>query len=274
MAFPDWLRIVLLVLSFASFLPQLQLLWLRRDSSGISLCYVLFSLVVATELFTIDLSILTSAEGGEIFVHSPASTGDWLNLAQFGTVWLMWALIFTACIVFYPRDRPYTVPAIVSTIYTGYLLISLVPLIVVPASTGPEEDRKWFDGLFTGFHIIILNPLITILGVASLYPQARTILGRPSDSGHGALSLVGLAVQAVLFLLLGLTWPGRLAWPGPMFRRAFSSWFQMVGYVAFDYIIFAVVQAVLLSIAVRHSGRRVRVDDERVETASERDPLL
>jgi hypothetical protein len=166
------------------------------------------------------------------------------------------------------------VPAIVSTIYTGYLLISLVPLIVVPASTGPEEDRKWFDGLFTGFHIIILNPLITILGVASLYPQARTILGRPRDSGHGALSLVGLAVQAVLFLLLGLTWPGRLAWPGPMFGRAFSSWFQMVGYVAFDYIIFAVVQAVLLSIAVRHSGRRVRVDEEQVETASERDPLL
>jgi hypothetical protein len=85
---------VLLVLSFASFLPQLQLLWLRRDSSGISLCYVLFNLVVATELFTIDLSILTSAEGGEIFVHSPASTGDWLNLAQFGTVWLMWALMY------------------------------------------------------------------------------------------------------------------------------------------------------------------------------------
>lgn len=85
---------ILLVLSFASFLPQLQLVWLRRDSSGISLYYVLFNLVVATELFTIDLAILTSAEGGDIFVHSPATTGDWLNLAQFGTVWAMWILVY------------------------------------------------------------------------------------------------------------------------------------------------------------------------------------
>lgn len=84
---------VLLVLSFASFLPQLQLLWLRRDSLGINLYYALFNLIVATELFTIDLSILTSVDGGEIFVHSPATTGDWLNLAQFATVWVMWTLV-------------------------------------------------------------------------------------------------------------------------------------------------------------------------------------
>lgn len=85
---------VLLVLSFASFLPQLQLLWLRRDSSGISLYYVLFNLIIATELFTIDLAMLTSVDGGDIFVHSPASTGDWLNLAQFGTVCIMWTLMY------------------------------------------------------------------------------------------------------------------------------------------------------------------------------------
>lgn len=85
---------ILSVLSFASFLPQLQLVWLRRDSSGISLYYVLFNLVVATELFTIDLAILTSVDGGDIFVHSPATTGDWLNLAQFATVWVMWTLVY------------------------------------------------------------------------------------------------------------------------------------------------------------------------------------
>lgn len=85
---------VLLVLSSTSFLPQLQLLWLRRDSSGISLYYVLFNLIVATELFTIDLAMLTSVDGGNIFVHSPATTGDWLNLAQFGTVWVLWTLMY------------------------------------------------------------------------------------------------------------------------------------------------------------------------------------
>lgn len=85
---------MLLVLSFLSFLPQLQLFWLRRDSSGVSLYYVLFNLVVSTELFTIDLSILTSVDGGDIFVHAPATIGDWLNLAQFGTVWVMWLVVY------------------------------------------------------------------------------------------------------------------------------------------------------------------------------------
>ncbi|KAG6356305.1 hypothetical protein INS49_015692 [Diaporthe citri] len=197
MAFPDWLRIVLLVLSFASFLPQLQLLWLRRDSSGLSLCYVLFNLVVATELFTIDLAILVSVDGGDIFVHAPATTGDWLNLAQFGTVWVMWIMVLIACIVFYPRDQPYTVPASVSVIYTCYLLISLVPIIAVSASADPKEDRKWFDGLFTGFYILFLNPTITVLGVASLYPQCRAILRRPRDSGPG--------VQAILLYIARAT---------------------------------------------------------------------
>lgn len=179
---------------------------------------------------------------------------------------------FIACIAFYPRDRPRTVPASASVIYTCYLLIALVPLIAVPASTCSKDDRKWFDALFTGFHILFLNPPITILGVASLYLQCRAILGRPMGSGPGALSLVGLAAQAVLFLLVGFSWWGRLVWPYPAFGRAFRSWFQMVGYVQFDYIMFAVVQAVLLYIAVRHNCWHARADE--AHPASERDPLL
>lgn len=163
-------------------------------------------------------------------------------------------------------------PAIVSVMYTCYLLISLVPIIVVAASPGPKEDRKWFDALFMGYHIILLNLPITILGVASLYPQSRAILRRPRDSGPGALSLVGLAVQSVLFLILGLTWPARLSWGFAGLIGAFFSWFQMVGFVPVDHIIFALVQAILLYIAVRHNGWRARP----VEThpATERDPLL
>lgn len=181
-------------------------------------------------------------------------------------------LSFVTCIVFYPRDRPRSVPVSASAIYICYLLISLVPIIVVSASAGPNEDRKWFDALFTGFHILFFNPPITILGIASLYPQAREILRRPRGSGPGALSLAGLAAQAMLFLLLGLTWSVRLVWPYPAFGRAFRSWFQMVGYVPFDYIIFAVVQAILLYIAVRQNGWHARVDE--AHPASETDPLL
>lgn len=179
---------------------------------------------------------------------------------------------FIACIVFYPRDRPYTVPAIVSIIYTGYLFISLVIAIVIATTFRPIQDRKDLEALFLGSHVLFVNVPITLFGFASLFPQTYTIRDRPRDSGHGALSLVGLAVQAAVFLLLGLTWPARLAWPYPVFERAFFSWFQAVGYVPFHYIMFSVVQAVLLLIAVRHSGWSVRVDE--AHDASEEDPLL
>lgn len=150
-----------------------------------------------------------------------------------------------------------------------------MPLVVVSASEGSKEDLKWFDALFIGFHVLYLNLPITILGVASLYPQAREMLRRPGGSGPGALSLVGLAAQAVLFLLLGFSWFGRLVWTYPIFGRAFSTWFQLVGYVPVDYFIFAIVQAVLLYIAVRHGDRHSGVESvEEPASASERDPLL
>lgn len=46
----------------------------------------------------------------------------------------------------------------------------------------------------------------------------------------------------------------------------------MVGYVPFDYIIFALVQAILFYVAVRRNGWHASVDEE--DPASERDPLL
>lgn len=85
---------VLLIFTFASFLPQIRQLWLRRDSSGISLYYVLFNLMVATQILTIDLAVLMGVEESDVFVTKPISAGDWLNLAQFGVVWALWALVY------------------------------------------------------------------------------------------------------------------------------------------------------------------------------------
>lgn len=157
-------------------------------------------------------------------------------------------------------------------IYTTYLLISLIPIIIVEASHSPRQDRRWFDALFLGFHTYCLNPIITLLGVAALYAQARTIRSRPEGSGLGALSLVGLASQAVVFLVLGLMWPGRLVWPFPIFGGALFAWIQMVGFVLIDYIIFAVVQGDLLYIGLQHMGRRIGFDE--INRAGEREPLL
>lgn len=107
-SFPNWLRVyvcslhahcstltlttplrILLIISVLSFLPQLCLLWARKEASGISLYYVLYNLISATEQLTISFTLLVNmTDGADAFVHRPRSTGDWLNLSQIIVVWL------------------------------------------------------------------------------------------------------------------------------------------------------------------------------------------
>jgi uncharacterized protein with PQ loop repeat len=82
------------VISALSFLPQLRLLWLRRDVSGISLYYVLFNTIVATELFTLSFFLtVNNIDKPGVFVHYPPNAGDRLNLAQLTAVWLLWLVM-------------------------------------------------------------------------------------------------------------------------------------------------------------------------------------
>jgi hypothetical protein len=85
-------------LSFVSFLPQLRLLYVRKDSAGLSLFYLLFNLIVATELFAISFLLVVNSgleEKGKpnLFVHNPPDTGDNINLAQFTLVWVLWLVM-------------------------------------------------------------------------------------------------------------------------------------------------------------------------------------
>ncbi|KAH8903038.1 hypothetical protein BR93DRAFT_981643 [Coniochaeta sp. PMI_546] len=257
---PNWLRIALLLLSFASFQPQLRLLWMRRDSSGISLYYVLCNLIVATELFTISFFYVVNnrVEGSQFFVHNPPNVGDSIDLAQFALIWVLWLLLFTACLA-YPSDRDRDSRTTVSAIYVSFLLISLVPLFVDAALDDPADQyHKWGLAFFSGAHIFLVNFIVTMLGFAAPYIQAQTIIARPPGSGPGALSLVGLAAQAVIFALLAPTWLGRLVFPweelgaGLVNWNVLKTWYQLVGFVALDHAVFAIVQAFLLWLAVRH----------------------
>lgn len=85
----------MLLLSGASFVPQLGRLYSRGDSSGISRYYVLFNLISATEQLTLALAFAvlvntTNDDGGsDFFLHNPLTLGDRLNIAQLATVWLL-----------------------------------------------------------------------------------------------------------------------------------------------------------------------------------------
>lgn len=81
----------MLLLSGASFVPQLGRLYSRGDSSGISRYYVLCNLISATEQLTLALALLVNTDdgGSDFFLHSPLTLGDRLNMAQLATVWLL-----------------------------------------------------------------------------------------------------------------------------------------------------------------------------------------
>lgn len=82
---------VLIVLSFASFLPQTYRLAQHGSWTGISLAYLLINLIVATEQLTLGLHLIViEANDGAIpgIVHKPRTFGDWLNLSQLAVVWL------------------------------------------------------------------------------------------------------------------------------------------------------------------------------------------
>jgi hypothetical protein len=143
----------------------------------------------------------------------------------------------------------------VAAIHFSFLLISVVPIFVDAAT---DISRDPYHGLgidiFTGFHTLFVNPVVDILGFTALYAQTPA-------SGLGALSLVGLAVQAVVFALFAPAWLGRLVFPwaefggGMVNSAAVMSWFELVGFVPFDNAVCAVAQFVLLLILLLRQSR-------------------
>jgi uncharacterized protein with PQ loop repeat len=85
---------VLVILSSLSFLPQLQRIWQRKDCSGISLYYILFNLIPATEQFILTFFILVNApKDTPLLDGKPPNKGDWLNLWQVTAVWLLFLVL-------------------------------------------------------------------------------------------------------------------------------------------------------------------------------------
>ncbi|KAI0451452.1 hypothetical protein F5B21DRAFT_383049 [Xylaria acuta] len=248
---PDWLRILLLILTCVSFVPQLYLLVYRHgNASGISLNYVLLNLAAATELFAISfLVVVNNAESSDIFVHDPREPGDWINFVNIAVIWILWLVIFLVCIVYYWRDNR-SLAIKVFAIYAFLLMTSVVPVFVdaIVNANGPSKPslgRSINTAFFILFHVYFLIPLITLLALLAFLVQARESLTRPPGSGIGALSVVGVALQAVVFAILAATWcPGRLVFDSP--PPDFGVWYTLVGFVPVNHAFFAVEQALVL----------------------------
>ncbi|OQD63043.1 hypothetical protein PENPOL_c010G04209 [Penicillium polonicum] len=168
--------------------------------------------------------------------------------------------------------------ALTIIIYIGYLMISLVPVIIdsltdVFCSTDkpncPEVERDVIF-FFMAVHSNLLFPFFTVIPlVIGFYRQAR----KPTQN----LNLIGLKLQAAIFTLSAISWVFRLFFPWYLYREdprgswplysILPAWYQGVGFVAIDDVTFALGQGVLLYLGLRQQ-RRVEAAD------AARQPLL
>lgn len=153
---------------------------------------------------------------------------------------------FIVCLYLPSEQRDiYTKTAIAA--YVAFLLISVVPLFADAIKPERQEDRKWTLAIFFGIHSLLFNWIITALTGLAIYYQMKETASQPD---HTALSRVGLLIQAVVFLIVALSWIGRVRFPYEAFSERFwgllPTWYELVGWAVIDTVIFALGQAFLL----------------------------
>jgi hypothetical protein len=103
--------------------------------------------------------------------------------------------------------------------------------------------------------------------------QACEILAVPFPN---ALSLQGLAVQAVVFTLVSVTWIWSLPCPYEKLKdhdlncNVFFGWYATIGWIIVDSFVFSLGQAVLLVLALHRSSS----SKATIQGRSETEPLL
>lgn len=119
------------------------------------------------------------------------------------------------------------------------------------------SDRGWFETLYiVGPMMFIIGPIVQILGSAALWAQWSEVKRSRSSDGNAtdnALSVRGLVVQAVVFLLVGISFLWRMRIPDEELSEHFivnlRMWYWIVGFATINNLIFAVVQGLLAWIA-------------------------
>lgn len=146
-----------------------------------------------------------------------------------------------------PPHRPATSKVAV-TAYLCFLAITLFPAFA--QALIPWDDREMLSAILVGTMLYLLAPIVQLLGFAAMRVQAREMM---ASGSVGALSIPGLVIQAVVFLLVGISLLFRLKPPAEELDNHWivnaRDWYWKVGWATLNNIIFALGQAVLACIA-------------------------
>lgn len=121
-----------------------------------------------------------------------------------------------------------------------------------------RSGREWYETLYIVGPMYLLGPIVQILGFAALWAQASEIKrsrGSDGNAADDALSVRGLVAQAVVFLLVGLSFLWRMRLPEEEVDEHFivnlRTWYWTFGWATVNNVILAVTQGVLALIAWR-----------------------
>ena len=146
----------------------------------------------------------------------------------------------------------------------GHATIFLFPAMIIALPRAPARD--WGNMLFVGFSLLVNTWIALFIVIFQFYPQYLEM--RRMSGSPGSLSLLFLALQAVVILAVAIRWLLRLGpptWEEPSVPLWY--WYKW-GNLPFSYILHAIGCAILLA-AYLVTGRRGEGHDAESEA-----PLL
>ncbi|KAI0171452.1 hypothetical protein BJ166DRAFT_589518 [Pestalotiopsis sp. NC0098] len=263
-------KLTLLIATVASYIPQYRAVQKPASSSNISLLYILFNTISALEQFTILVQhAMFPSEVLTGVMHNPPTSGDWLNIAQVTVVLVMSLSLFIKCL----RSLPATEPKAASlAILLEFVLVTLVPLATQACfgAVSPKADEGMTATvvcMFLTMHGFVVNPLVTAGFAWSYFFQRAALRQRPQRGAAGGLSNRTLWVQALVFMVVGFSWAGRLTvnLTGMKPIASWVYWYQTAGWATVNNLLFAGVQGGLFYHAVKeHRGPAAEDSEDKI----------
>ncbi|KAF2236378.1 hypothetical protein EV356DRAFT_565530 [Viridothelium virens] len=274
MAASTLLNLLLIVVTFVSYIPQYYRLLTFGSSTGLSVAGLLTTTLVAQVQVATMYYLFKSAPLMEygVPIATPPSTRDWLNLSQILTQWIC-SLLLLALAICIPASTIRPAPDVLSK-KVAVLLWILHVLLFILSVVARGRPQDVFFNIIRNVNAAIINPLFTLLTAVSFFFQARV---KPPAGQPNVLSKWTLGLHFFTFLLLAISWPFRMILPPNMWKLGSKpaillEWYPWVGWTCVNNAILAIGQGSMLLLYLNRAepdGKNRFTDERRSLLGSE-----